>query len=183
MLRRREFLHRSAAAGAALFARKLSPSFSPPSPAADSRTEVFLDEPLGTVTPNNYGHFAENLSGVIYDGIWVGENSKVPNVNGIRKELIEEMRKIKPPVVRFPGGCFADSYDWRDGIGPRDKRPRRTNFWAAEESPSSPAAHKYDPNQFGTNEFAQFCKLIGSQAYLAANLRSLPAQAFYHSVD
>jgi alpha-N-arabinofuranosidase len=142
-----------------------------------------LDEPLGAISPNIYGHFAENLSGVIYDGIWVGENSKVPNVNGIRKELIEEMRKIKPPVVRFPGGCFADSYDWRDGIGPRDKRPRRTNFWAAEESPSSPAAHKYDPNQFGTNEFAQFCKLIGSQAYLAANLRSLPAEAFYHWVE
>src|SRR5258708_1155267 len=76
------------------------------------------------------------------------------------------MRKIKPPVVRYPGGCFADNYDWRDGIGPRDKRPRRTNFWAAEELPSSPAAHNYDPNQFGTNEFAQFCKLIGSQPYL-----------------
>src|SRR5260221_4735045 len=175
MLRRREFLHRSAAAGAALFARKFSPSFFAPSSAADSRIEVLLDEPLGTVSPNIYGHFAENLSGVIYDGIWVGENSKVPNVNGIRKELIEEIRKIKHPDVRFPGGCFADSYDCRDGIDPRDKPPRPTNFWAAEESPTTPAAHKYDPNQFGTNEFAQFSKLIGSQAYLAANLRSLPA--------
>jgi alpha-N-arabinofuranosidase len=136
MLRRREFLHRSAAAGAALFAKKFSPSFFAPSSAADSRIEIVLDEPLGTISPNIYGHFAENLSGVIYDGIWVGEDSKVPNVNGIRKELLEEMRKIKPPVVRYPGGCFADSYDWRDGIGPRDKRPRRTNFWAAEESPS-----------------------------------------------
>ena len=104
----------------------------PASPAADdSRIEVLLGEPLGTISPNIYGHFAENLGGVIYDGVWVGEKSKVPNVNGIRKELVDEMRKIKAPVIRYPGGCFADSYDWRDGIGPADKRPRRTNFWAA----------------------------------------------------
>ena len=180
MLSRREFLQRSATGGAALLATK---RFSLPATAADSRVEILLNESLGTISPNIYGHFAENLSGVIYDGIWVGEGSKIPNVNGIRKELIDEMRKIKPSVVRYPGGCFADSYDWRDGIGPRDKRPRRTNFWAAEESPSSPAAHKYDPNQFGTNEFVQFCKLIGSQPYLAANLRSLPAEAFYHWVE
>src|SRR5258708_34417983 len=108
MLRRREFLHRSAAAGAALFARKFSPSFFAPSSAADSRIEVLLDEPFVAISPNIYGHFAENLSGVIYGGIWVGENSKVPNVTGIRQKLIEEMRRIKPPVVRYPGGCFAD---------------------------------------------------------------------------
>jgi alpha-N-arabinofuranosidase len=184
MLPRREFLrHSVAAAGVTLFSKKFaSPFFAPPA-SVDSRIEIVLDEPLGSISPNIYGHFVENLSGVIYDGIWVGENSKVPNINGIRKELVEHMRTINPPVVRFPGGCFADSYDWRDGVGPRDKRPRRTNFWASEESPSSPAAHKYDPNQFGTNEFAQFCKLIGSQPYLAANLRSLPAEAFYHWVE
>jgi alpha-N-arabinofuranosidase len=180
MISRRTFLQRSATVGTALVLNK---RFSLPAAAADSRVEILLNESLGTISPNIYGHFAENLSGVIYDGIWVGENSKIPNVNGIRKELIDEMRKIKPSVVRYPGGCFADSYDWRDGIGPRDKRPRRTNFWASEESPSSPAAHKYDPNQFGTNEFAQFCKLIGSEPYLAANLRSLPAEAFYHWVE
>jgi alpha-N-arabinofuranosidase len=138
---------------------------------------------LGTISPDIYGHFAENLGGVIYDGIWVGENSKVPNLNGIRKELVEEMRKIKAPVVRYPGGCFADSYDWRDGIGPSDRRPRRTNFWAHEESAAGPANHKYDPNQFGTNEFIHFCKLIGSQPYLAANVRSLPAAAFSQWVE
>ncbi len=140
-------------------------------------------EPLGTISPNIYGHFVENLSGVIYDGIWVGENSRIPNVNGVRKELVEEMRKIKAPVVRYPGGCFADSYDWRDGIGPADKRPRRTNFWADGESAASPTSHKYDPNQFGSNEFVHFCKLIGSQPYLAANVRSLPAEAFYQWVE
>jgi len=105
---------------------------------------------------------------VIYDGIWVGPNSKIPNVDGIRKELVDHMRKIKAPVVRYPGGCFADSYDWKDGVGPAGKRPRRSNFWGNIET-----------NQFGTNEFVHFCKLIGSQPYLAANVRSLPAEGFY----
>ena len=66
-------------------------------------------------------------------------------MSGIRKRLVEEMRKIKPPVVRYPGGCFADSYDWRDGIGPAEKRPRRTNFWAEAETPASPASHNSKP--------------------------------------
>jgi alpha-L-arabinofuranosidase len=120
---------------------------------------------------------------VIYDGIWVGENSRVPNTNGIRKELVEEMRKIKAPVCRYPGGCFADSYDWRDGVGPVAKRPRRTNFWADADSPNAPASHKYEPNTFGTNEFSHFCKLIGCQPYLAANVRSLPAEQFYRWIE
>jgi alpha-N-arabinofuranosidase len=180
MLPRRKFLQRSATAAAALvFSRK----FSFPPSASNSRIEILLNEPLGAISPNIYGHFTENLGGVIYDGIWLGENSKVRNTHGLRSELIEAMRKIKAPVIRFPGGCFADSYDWRDGIGPRDKRPRRTNFWAQAENPSSPANHNYDPNQFGTNEFLQFCKLIGSQPYLAANVRSLSAGEFYRWVE
>jgi alpha-N-arabinofuranosidase len=158
-------------------------SFAGPGPAAESRIEVLLDEPLGVISPNIYGHFAENLGGVIYDGIWVGKQSPVPNVDGIRKELIDQMRRIKAPVVRFPGGYFADSYDWRDGIGPAEKRPRRTNFWEGIEPKDGAASHKYDPNQFGTNEFVHFCKLIGSQPYLAANLRSLPALEFDHWVE
>ena len=150
---------------------------------AGARIEILVDEPLGTISPGIYGHFAENLSGVIYDGVWVGERSKVPNVGGIRKELIEEMRKINPPIVRFPGGCFADSYDWRDGIGPAEKRPRRTNFWSSSEPATAPDVHRYDPNQFGTNEFMRFCRLIGAEPYLAANLRSLPAQEFSRWVE
>ena len=183
MIGRREFVRKSAlGAGCLLFSR--APLFAAADPAgSDSRIEVLLAEPLGTISPNIYGHFAENLGGVIYDGLWVGEKSKVPNVNGIRKELVDEMRKIKAPVVRYPGGCFADSYNWRDGIGPADKRPRRTNFWAQEESAAGPANHKYDPNQFGTNEFVHFCKLIGSQPYIAANVRSLPAESFYQWVE
>jgi alpha-N-arabinofuranosidase len=177
MIGRRQFLCTSLAGAGAVFAAKTSlPLAWAQSSTTDSHIEILANETLGTISPNIYGHFAENLSGVVYDGIWVGQNSKVPNVDGIRKELIDEMRKIKPPVVRFPGGCFADSYDWRDGVGPADKRPRRTNFWNEGEASTAPASHRYDPNEFGTNEFAHFCQLIGSEPYLAANLRSLPAE-------
>jgi len=180
LIGRREFIRNTAAGAGYVWLSRVAPFAAT---ADDARIEVLLAEPLGTISPNIYGHFTENLGGVIYDGVWVGEKSKVPNVNGIRKELIEEMRKIKAPVIRYPGGCFADSYDWRDGIGPAEKRPRRTNFWAQEETAVGPANHKYDPNQFGTNEFIQFCKLIGSQPYLAANVRSLPATEFYRWVE
>ena len=180
MIGRREFIRNTAAGAGYVWLSRVAPFAAT---ADDARIEVLLAEPLGTISPNIYGHFTENLGGVIYDGVWVGEKSKIPNLNGIRKELIEEMRKIKAPVVRYPGGCFADSYDWRDGIGPAEKRPRRTNFWAQEETAAGPANHKYDPNQFGTNEFIQFCKLIGSQPYLAANVRSLPATEFYRWVE
>ena len=179
---RREFLIGSTAGLAALLLK--SPSLSAqllPSRIADSHIDVLLSEPLGTISPNIYGHFTENLGGVIYDGVWVGEDSKVPNQYGIRSALIEQLRKIKAPVIRWPGGCFADSYDWRDGVGPREKRPRRTNFWSG--SPQSPAVHKYDPNQFGTDDFVRFCRLTGAEPYLAANVRSLPAEAFDRWVE
>lgn len=180
-IKRRDFLHTAAGAAGLAWAYKYSPVVFAQS--ADARMEVLLDEPLGTISPNIYGHFTENLSGVIYDGIWVGENSKVPNVKGIRKELVDEMRKIRPAIVRFPGGCFADSYDWRDGIGPVENRPRRTNFWVGGDQPPAPATHRYDPNRFGTNEFVQFCRLLDAQPYLAANLRGLPAQEFDRWVE
>jgi alpha-L-arabinofuranosidase len=182
MIGRRHFLRAGARGAGLLLVSKAFPSALAAS-SPDSSIEILLDEELGTISPDIYGHFAENLSGVIYDGIWLGEKSTVPNVEGIRKELIDEMRKIKPPVVRFPGGCFADSYDWRDGIGPRDKRPRRTNFWAEGEAAVAPASHRYDPNQFGTNEFCRFCELIGAKPYLAANVRSVPAEEFYRWVE
>jgi alpha-N-arabinofuranosidase len=179
---RREFLRDASLGAGALLAWKYL-SFAGSGAGPESRIEILLDEPLGVISPNVYGHFTENLGGVVYDGIWVGKNSTIPHVGGIRKDLIEQMRKIKAPVVRFPGGCFADSYDWRDGVGPPDKRPRRTNFWEGVEPKDSTASHKYDPNQFGTDEFVHFCKLIGSQPYLAANLRSLPALEFDHWVE
>jgi alpha-L-arabinofuranosidase len=184
MIRRREFMRNSALSAAALWlARPARLASTVVSGASDSRIEILPDEVLGTISPNIYGHFIEHLGGVIYDGVWVGENSKIQNIGGIRKDLIDEMRKIKAPVVRYPGGCFADSYDWRDGIGPADKRPRRTNFWIEAEPGSEPANHRYESNRFGTDEFMHFCKLIGCQPYLAANVRSLPAEAFYRWVE
>jgi alpha-N-arabinofuranosidase len=178
---RRKFVRNSSLAlGAALLARQTSFAAS-----FDARIEVILNEELGTISPNIYGHFAENLGAVIYDGVWVGENSKIPNVNGIRKSLVDALQKISSPVIRWPGGCFADSYDWKDGIGPAAKRPRRTNFWAGDPLVRNQGniPQKYDPNEFGTNEFVQFCKLAGSQPYLAANVRSLPAIDFYRWVE
>lgn len=152
----------------------------------DSRIEVLTGEPIGRIAPEIYGHFAEHLGGVIYDGIWVGENSKIPNIGGIRKELVEAFKRIKPGVVRWPGGCFADSYNWRDGIGAKTQRPRHTNFWRdagewPKDAPDGP--WKYETNQFGTDDFLRFCKLTGAQPYVAANLRSLSAKDFYEWVE
>lgn len=154
---------------------------------ADSRIEVLLNESTGTIAPEIYGHFVENLGGVVYDGIWVGERSKIANTEGFRRQLIDHLRKVKPSVIRWPGGCFADQYDWRDGIGPREKRPVRTNFWIdAREWPrqaTKEGPQRYDPNQVGTIEFARFCKLAGAQPYFAANLRSLRAHDFWQWVE
>jgi alpha-N-arabinofuranosidase len=184
MINRRDFLQQGAlGASALLLTPKIGWATAASTHAADSRIEVLFDEPLGTISPNIYGHFAENLGGVLYDGIWVGEKSPVPNINGLRKSLIDHMKKIKAPVIRYPGGCFADSYDWRDGIGPADKRPRRTNFWANGETDKAPSSHRYDPNAVGTNEFVHFCKLIGAEPYLAANVRTLSASAFQQWVE
>src|SRR5213082_2719782 len=114
---------------------------------ADARIEILLDEPIGTLAPEIYGHFVEHLGGVIYDGIWVGEKSRIANTGGIRRAAIDAFKSIQAPVIRWPGGCFADSYDWRDGIGPAAGRSARTNFWGGT-----------DPNTFGTHEFIRLCE-------------------------
>jgi alpha-L-arabinofuranosidase len=183
---RREFVAGSLLGGATLLTANLLPGAGRAAAATDARVEVLVEEPIGTISPHIYGHFAEHLGGVVYDGIWVGEGSKIPNTGGIRTALVEGMRRIKAPVIRWPGGCFADSYNWRDGVGPRDKRPRRTNFWV--DSPEWPKGvpdgpWKYDTNHFGTNEFARLCKLTGAEPYFAANLRSLPAKDTYEWVE
>ena len=160
-MNRRMFLKAGAVAGAAVAIGRVHGFAS----ASDSRIEVLLNEPLATISPAIYGHFTEHLGAVIYDGVWVGEGSKIPNTGGIRTALVERMRRIQAPMIRWPGGCFADSYDWADGIGPRAARPARTGFWRDE------------PNAFGTSEFVRFCRLCGAEPYLAANVRSLPAMA------
>ncbi len=174
-LNRRQFLRRSAAAAAILsFVHRTRAA------SADAKIEILPKEQIGGISPDLYGHFTEHIGGVIYGGIWVGEDSAIPNQGGIRTALVERMKRLRPSVVRWPGGCFADSYNWRDGIGPRAQRPRRTNFWIndgfLETAPDGPV--KYDPNQFGTHEFVQFCRLIGAQPYLAANVRSGTARDF-----
>src|SRR5262245_47339894 len=120
-MRRREFLCTTLTAGAASLiagktaAAKLNPSTlttmmsgGTRSLATDSRIEILLDEPIGRIAPEIYGHFVEHLGGVVYDGIWVGEGSKIANTGGIRQALVDAFRKVKPAVVRWPGGCFAD---------------------------------------------------------------------------
>jgi alpha-N-arabinofuranosidase len=151
---------------------------------SQSRIEVSLKETQGRISPDLYGYLLENLGPVIYDGVWVGEDSRIPNIGGIRKELIDRMREMKAAVIRWPGGNFADYYDWRDGTGPRAARPRRTNMWWNEmpkEAPSGP--QRYDPNQFGTPEFMRFCQLTGGRPYLNANIRGLTAQDFSRWVE
>ena len=122
----------------------------------------------GTIAPELYGHFAEQIGGVFYDGLWVGEDSKIENIGGFRKKLVDSFKKIAPPVLRWPGGCFAETYDWRDGIGPREKRPRRASWWYYQDG-------RIEKNQVGTHEFNHFCRLVGAEPYLAANMTSVPA--------
>src|SRR5688500_11997516 len=108
-----------------------------------------------------YGQFSEHLGAGIYPGVWVGEDSDIPNTRGIRNDVVAALKAIKVPVIRWPGGCFADEYIWRDGIGPRDKRPvRKNNWWGG--SPET--------NQFGSHEFFDFAEQIGADAYLAVNV-------------
>lgn len=128
-----------------------------------ARIVVSPEETIATINPNIYGHFAEHLGACIYDGVWVGEDSPIDNIDGIRRDVIEALRRLNPPVVRWPGGCFADDYHWRDGIGPRNERPRRVNLWWGKE---------IETNAFGTHEFVRFCGLIGTQPYICGNVGS-----------
>ncbi len=138
----------------------------------DAHIEIMPSETISIISPEIYSHFIEHLGGVIYDGVWVGEKSKIPNTNGIRTAFVDAMRAVKAPVLRWPGGCFADSYDWHDGLGPRGKRRARAGFWDQQE-----------PNQYGLHEFMQTCRLIGCKPYLAANLRTQPARDFYEEIE
>jgi alpha-N-arabinofuranosidase len=167
---RRNFLKSSSLAAAAVSLR--GSSLLAQSTQADAYIDILPAEPLAEISHEIYGHFIEHLGGVIYDGVWVGENSKIPNVNGIRKAFIDTMKSVEAPVLRWPGGCFADSYDWHDGIGARAKRPARAGFWKQQ-----------DNNHYGLHEFMHTCKAIGSKPYLAANLRTQPARDFYDEIE
>ena len=130
---------------------------------ADAKINIYLEEPISTINRNIYGHFAEHLGRCIYEGVWVGEGSSMPNTNGIRNDVVEALKQLNPPIVRWPGGCFADDYHWEDGIGPRESRPRQVNMhWG----------QVIETNEFGTHEFIEFCRQIGAQPYICGNVGS-----------
>lgn len=124
---------------------------------------IYGDSARHTISKHIYGHFSEHLGRCIYGGIWVGENSSIPNTNGVRNDVAAALKKINIPNLRWPGGCFADEYHWMDGIGPRDQRPKivNTNWGGVTED-----------NSFGTHEFLNFCEAIGTEPYISANVGS-----------
>lgn len=110
-----------------------------------------------------YGHFAEHLGHCIYGGIYVGKDSDIPNINGYREDVVYALKDMKVPVLRWPGGCFADTYHWKDGIGPQQHRPSMVNVnWGGVT----------EDNSFGTHEFLDFCELIGAEPYISLNVGS-----------
>ncbi|MFA7674018.1 MAG: alpha-L-arabinofuranosidase C-terminal domain-containing protein [Clostridia bacterium] len=115
------------------------------------------------INPEIYGSFSEHLGRCIYEGIYVGENSKIPNTNGIRNDVVAALKAIKLPVLRWPGGCFADEYHWKDGIGDRAKRKKMVNsHWGG----------LVEDNSFGTHEFFELCEQVGCEPYITGNLGS-----------
>jgi alpha-L-arabinofuranosidase len=116
-----------------------------------------------TINKHIYGHFAEHLGHCIYGGLYVGENNAIPNTAGVRNDVIAALKKLRIPNLRWPGGCFADTYHWKDGIGPKDKRPSMVNRWWGGVT---------EDNSFGTHDFLNMCELLGAEPYLAANIAS-----------
>ena len=127
----------------------------------EQKVEVNAGAEFGVVSPLLHSNFAEHLGSCVYGGLWVGRNSKIPNINGYRTQAVEWLKALGVPVLRWPGGCFADGYHWRDGIGPVEKRRRIVNAsWGGYT----------EDNSFGTHEFIGLCRLLGSEPYLAGNM-------------
>ena len=128
-----------------------------------SQLTVHVNEGQTTISKHIYGHFSEHLGRCIYGGIWVGEDSNVPNIEGYRKDVFEALKKLNIPNLRWPGGCFADEYHWKDGIGPREDRPEMINtHWGGV----------VEDNSFGTHEFLEFCKLLETEPVICGNVGS-----------
>ena len=129
---------------------------------------------IATIRPEIYGHFSEHLGRCIYNGIYVGEDSEIPNVNGIRTDIVEAFKNIKLPVLRWPGGCFAEEYHWKDGIGPKGERKKliNTNWGGVTED-----------NSFGTHEFMELCRLVGCKSYFNANMGSGTVQEMVEWIE
>ncbi len=133
--------------------------------AANSQTKIILhtDQAKDKISKDIYGHFAEHLGHCIYGGIYVGEDSEIPNIRGFRDDVVGALKDMQIPVLRWPGGCFADTYHWKDGIGLRGQRPSIVNVhWGGVT----------EDNSFGTHEFLDFCELVGAEAYININVGS-----------
>ncbi|GAB3891871.1 alpha-L-arabinofuranosidase C-terminal domain-containing protein [Larkinella knui] len=131
---------------------------------AQNRVTIKADESKIVINRHIYGHFAEHLGRCIYDGFYVGEgNAKIPNKNGVRLDIVAALKKMKIPNLRWPGGCFADTYHWKDGIGPKAQRPKMVNTWWGGVT---------EDNSFGTHDFLNMCELLGTEPYLAGNVGS-----------
>ena len=135
---------------------------------------INASDKIGHINPEIYGHFSEHLGRCIYNGIYVGEDSKIPNIHGIRKDVVEAFKNIKMPVLRWPGGCFADEYHWKDGIGDKSQRKKmiNTNWGGVVED-----------NSFGTHEFFELCELVGCEPYIAGNVGSGTVQELSEWVE
>lgn len=130
---------------------------------AQNTLTLKVDQAKTKINKDIYGHFSEHLGTCIYEGIYVGENSSIPNIKGYRTDVVEAFKELKVPVLRWPGGCFADTYHWKDGIGPKENRPSIVNVhWGGVT----------EDNSFGTHEFLDFCELIGTEPYLSINVGS-----------
>lgn len=129
---------------------------------------------LGTINREIYGQFSEHLGRCIYGGIYVGENNKISNKNGMRTDVVEALKNIHVPVLRWPGGCFADEYHWKDGIGPKEKRKKMINtHWGGT----------VEDNSFGTHEFMELCRQLGCKAYINGNVGSGTVQEMSEWVE
>ena len=127
-----------------------------------SSITICPEESLGTISPLLHGHFAEHLGRCCYDGLWVGPQSSLPNISGFRTDVVDALKRIGIPLLRWPGGCFADTYHWRDGIGPAESRHRT--------QAESCGHHSVENNQIGTHEFIALCQELGAEPYLAGNV-------------
>jgi len=131
-------------------------------------TVTVHDDRIARIDPGIYGHFAEHLGRCIYGGLWVGEDAAVETCDGVRTDTLELLADLETPVLRWPGGCFADDYHWDDGVGPREERPDRRNLWWTQGRENVPE----ESNDFGTDEFLALCEAIDAEPYLAANVGS-----------
>ena len=160
---RRDFLTTTAASIAATATPAFANLMQTTQSSQTATLAIRVDQKADRISRHIYGHFAEHLGRCIYDGIWVGPESKIPNINGYRKDVVEALKALKIPNLRWPGGCYADQYHWRDGIGPRKDRPRTINIhWG----------NNVEDNSFGTHEFMDLCELLECDAYVAFNVGS-----------